>query len=77
MDFYGAMRNQICREIFQHMGRRLKLFGKKSQLDINVDKTISILLPVNRNTIRKKSPKILEVDLKVMYLFLLPIKQWL
>lgn len=57
------------------MGRRLKLFGKKSQLDINVDKTISILLPVNRNTIRKKSPKILEVDLKVMYLFLLPIKQ--
>ena len=69
MDVYGAMRNQVCQEISQHIRKRLKLFGKKSQLGINVYKTIPILLPMNRNNIKKKSPKMLEVDVKVMYLF--------
>lgn len=54
------------------MGKRLKIFGKKSQFDINVYKTSPILLPMSRNTIGgKKCQKIREVDFNSVYLFLL------
>lgn len=42
------------------MGKRLKIFGKKSQFDINVYKTSPILLPMSRNTIGGKNARKLE-----------------
>ena len=41
--------------MFQHMGKRLKIFGKKSRFDINVYKTTPILLPMSRNTVGGKT----------------------
>ena len=37
------------------MGKRLKIFGKKSRFDINVYKTTQILLPMSRNTVGGKT----------------------